>query len=127
MTRRPAIPTRVKLDILIRQEGRCACGCRERLGSMDNVEWDHVPALVFRSYNAKTGLYDPPANDPTRIFAKIKAHHDEKTVRDIKSNAKTKRVKAKHEGTFKRKSPKMPGQRFSGWKTFKGEPVRAKR
>lgn len=77
--KRPAIPTRVKVDVIIRQDGRCACGCGERLVDLKNTNFDHSPALCFRDFDEATGEFNPPANDPSRIFAKRVECHRLKT------------------------------------------------
>lgn len=124
--KRPAIPMRVKLDVVIRQEGRCACGCGQKLGSLAETEFDHVPALCFRDFDKKAGEFDPPANDPTRIFAKRVECHRQKTSgtkatsagSDIHMQAKIDRLTGRTKAKAKRSWPKqvMPGGRDSAWK-----------
>jgi hypothetical protein len=67
--RRRAIPARVKLQVVIRQEGRCAA-CNEKLGKLEDTEFDHVPALWVREWNQEAQDTVPPANDPDALFAK---------------------------------------------------------
>jgi hypothetical protein len=69
----------IKGQVLIRQEGRCACGCGEKLGHWKNTEFDHVPALELRPWSEKEQDTEPPANDPDFIFAKRKECHHRKT------------------------------------------------
>ena len=119
MTKRPhpSMPVLVKLDVVIRQEGKCACGCNQKLGSLKEIEFDHVPALIFREYDPETKLYTPDANDPTRIFAKRIECHLKKTVKDIKANAKVKRLQNPKQprGTIKSRGfDKSLSRRFSG-------------
>jgi len=124
--KRPAIPMRIRLDVVIRQEGKCACGCGQKLGTLDETEFDHVPALAFRDFDEMTGEFDPPANDPTRIFAKRAECHRKKTSgtkatsagSDIHMLAKIDRITGRTKGNPKREWPKqtMAGGRNSPWK-----------
>ncbi|WP_293857376.1 hypothetical protein [uncultured Alsobacter sp.] len=66
--RRKAIPTVVKLQVVLAQDGKCrACG--ERLGDLAGLNFDHRPPLVSRPWLAETCDYDPPQNDPAHIEA----------------------------------------------------------
>ena len=76
---RPAIPTKVKLDVVIRQDGRCK-SCGERLGVLKDSQFDHVPAIQLRSWDAETKDTIPPANDPEYIQGKHVACHLAKTT-----------------------------------------------
>lgn len=76
---RPAIPDRVKLQVVLRQDGLCGCGCGGRLGTLANTEFDHCPPLALREYDEATRKYTPDANDPEKIVARIKQHHRDKT------------------------------------------------
>lgn len=76
---RKAIPVAVRLDAVIRQEGRCkACG--ERLGKLAETEFDHVPALQLRCWDPDLLDSIPAANDPEYIQAKHKDCHKAKTT-----------------------------------------------
>jgi len=76
---RKAIPVTVRLDVVIRLEGRCkACG--ERLGKLADTEFDHVPALQLRGWDVEAGDTIPPANDPEHIQAKHVDCHKAKTT-----------------------------------------------
>lgn len=79
MVYRPAIPMKVKLEVVLRQDGRCGCGCLERLDTIANTEFDHCPPLALREYDEETRIYTPDANDPTKIVARVKVHHRDKT------------------------------------------------
>lgn len=76
---RPAIPDRVKLLVVLRQDGLCGCECLERLGTLENTEFDHCPPLALREYDEATRTYTPDANDPDKIVARVKVHHRNKT------------------------------------------------
>ncbi|HWV44072.1 hypothetical protein [Pseudorhodoplanes sp.] len=76
--KRPAIPTRVKLDVVIRQEGKCkATG--EKLGTLSNTQFDHRPALWERKFDTEAWDTIPPANDPNYIEAVTIEAHDKRT------------------------------------------------
>lgn len=75
---RPAIPVRVRLQVVLNQDGKCkATGAR--LGHVDNVRFDHRPALWERQFDTIKGDTVPPANDPAFIEALTKAAHDART------------------------------------------------
>lgn len=76
--KRPAIPTRVKLDVVIRQEGRCR-QTGHKLGTLDNTQFDHRPALWERRFDTVANDTIPPANDPASIEACTIAGHKVRT------------------------------------------------
>ncbi len=76
---RVAIPARVKVDVVIRQKGKCSCGCNKPLSNLDETRFDHDPPLALRARNANGTNYDPSANDPRFIFAMRIRCHDRKT------------------------------------------------
>lgn len=66
--RRKAIPDRLKLEVTLKQGGRCkACG--EKLHELADTQFDHRPALVNRNVNAEGSDYIPPQLDPEHIQA----------------------------------------------------------
>jgi hypothetical protein len=75
---RKAIPTRVKLDVVIRQSGLCKT-CGSKLGTLDETEFDHVPALQLRLWDTEAEDTLPKANDPEHIEAKHRDCHAQKT------------------------------------------------
>jgi len=76
--KRPPMPVRVKLDVVIRQEGKCkATG--QKLGELKNTNFDHRPALFERKFDTGTNDTIPPANDPGFIEAITVAAHDVRT------------------------------------------------
>ncbi len=82
---RAAIPRRFKLEILLRQHGRCA-DYGTRL-DVKRIVFDHPPPLALREPDS-----DP--NDPGRLAA-ICLHCDRlKMDRDLVTIAKTKRLAA---------------------------------
>jgi hypothetical protein len=76
---RPSIPVTVKLDVVIRQGGVCG-HCTQKLGSLADTEFDHVPALGLRGWDEKARNTIPAANDPQAIVAKHKDCHLIKTT-----------------------------------------------
>lgn len=77
---RPAIPVRIKLDVVIRQEGKCSCGCGKKLGTLKETNFDHDPPLALRQRLVGTDGtfldYLPSPNDPRYITAmRVECHH----------------------------------------------------
>ena len=67
------------MDVVIRQKGKCACGCNKPLINLNETRFDHDPPLGIRVINSDGTEYDPPANDPRFIFAMRERCHDTKT------------------------------------------------
>lgn len=80
--KRPPIPNKVKLQVIINQEGRSTI-CKQKLGSIEEVHFDHRPALWERQFDTEAldgkGDTIPPANDPAYIEAITVAQHDVRT------------------------------------------------
>ncbi len=88
MTARKAISDKMKWQSLIFwNEIRCP-ECAIFLNETDEIEWDHRHAIVF----------DGP-HEYTNIMPMHEACHTKKTIRDVKANAKIKRIQ---------KGPKQP-------------------
>jgi len=87
---------------MLRQEGRCA-DCRTRL-IIGFFVFDHRPPLALRD------AADDP-NDPDRLAAICWACDEQKTPRDIKEIARTKRLAEKHQDFIERQRDKVPGRR----------------
>ena len=97
--RRKKIPDRVKLIVALRAMGL----------EIEQVEWDHQPALALRDWNAATMDTIPPANDPIYIQMLRIAEHRCKTFgrggekrttthgSDLHAIAKVRRLSAKEE------------------------------
>src|SRR4051794_14439853 len=101
---RRSIPRRVRAEILLRQEGRCAdCGTRLIIGIF---VFDHRPPLALRDET------DDP-NDPDRLAAICWTCDEQKTPRDIKEIARTKRLAEKHQDFLERQRDKVPGRRLA--------------
>ena len=99
--RRRWVPGRLRAEIVLRQDGRCAdCGTRLILGFF---VFDHRPPLALR---------DPSedANDPQRLAAICWTCNEQKTS-VIKAIAKTKRLAAKHQEFVERQRSKVAGRR----------------
>jgi len=106
---RKAIPDKVKLKVVIRQGGACA-SCNEKLGKLEDTQFDHVPALQLRCWDPEAKDTVPPANDPEHIFAKHVDCHAAKTFgskaskrgADVTEIARTKRI-ARETEEFRRR------------------------
>lgn len=76
--KRKAIPDKTKLEVVIRQEGKCkACG--NKLFELKDTRFDHRPALVNRNVALDNLDYDPPQLDPNFIEALHVDCHDKRT------------------------------------------------
>ncbi|WP_336801650.1 hypothetical protein [Kaistia sp. MMO-174] len=132
MSKRKAIPDRVKLHAALRRLGL----------KIEQVNFDHDPPLALRPVDPDTGDTIPPANDPDHIFLVTIDEHREKTFgkggakrattagSDIHRIAKTKRLeraRSERESAaedFRRRllarehdEPKPTPQRKSTWPT----------
>jgi 5-methylcytosine-specific restriction endonuclease McrA len=97
------IPGRLRAEIVLRQEGRCAdCGTRLIQGVF---VFDHRPPLALR---------DPAddINDPDRLAAICSTCDRQKTPRDLREIAKTKRMALKHQEFLEGQREKVPGRRL---------------
>ena len=100
---RRSVPHRLKAEIILRQNGRCAdCGTRLINGFF---VFDHRPPLALRDEDA-----DP--NDPERLAAICWTCDQQKTPRDLKEIARSKRISRKHEDFLARQREKAPGRRM---------------
>lgn len=75
---RPSIPTSVKFECVVNQEG-CCLSCGKKLGKWTDTQFDHVPALQLRGWDEVAHDTIPPANDPGSIHAIHKDCHAVKT------------------------------------------------
>src|SRR5215210_6645150 len=100
--RRRFLPSRLRAEILLRQDGRCAdCGTRLILGFF---VFDHRPPLALREESDN-------ANDPERLAAICWTCDQQKTPKDIKDIAKAKRLANNHQDFIARQREKVPGRR----------------
>src|SRR5215207_249688 len=98
---RRSIPRRVRAEIMLRQEGRCAdCGTRLIIGFF---VFDHRPPLALRDERADV-------NDPNRLAAICWTCNDQKTPKDLKAIAKAKRLAEAHQDFLERQQEKVPGR-----------------
>jgi hypothetical protein len=96
------IPGRLRAEILLSQEGRCAdCGTRLILGFF---VFDHRPPLALREPAED-------ANDPDQLAAICWTCDQQKTPRDLKEIARTKRLAEAHQSFTERQRDKVPGRR----------------
>ena len=84
--RRKRFPPLVYAGIWLRQNGRCACPCGEKLHD-GKVAYDHIVPLSM-------GGKDEPEN----LQALIVKHHADKTSKEATVRAKCDRQRAKHVG-----------------------------
>ncbi len=106
---RKAIPDKVKLQVILQQNAACT-KCGERLGKIEDCEFDHIPALGLRCWDAEAKDTTPRANDPAFIEGKHKDCHAKKTFGshgelargDVTEIARTKRI-AKETEDFRRR------------------------
>lgn len=102
--KRRAVPLEVRLKVALRQliEAWRASG---RLQPGETIELDHIPALIRRAHNPRTGHHIPHQHDPdalaykTRSEHKLKTHGNGATNRgsDRGEHAKTQRLEEKRE------------------------------
>lgn len=103
-----AIPPRVRSNVFMKYEGRCATCTRElRPG---HWECDHIIPLILGGKHAESNL-QPLCIDPC---------HPAKTRLDVKLKAKVARVRKNHIGV---KRPRT----IRTWRRFDGSPVYAPR
>jgi 5-methylcytosine-specific restriction endonuclease McrA len=99
--KRRSLPPLLRAQILLRQKGRCFdCGTRMTL---DKIVFDHRPALALRAEGEN-------ANDPDRLVAVCRTCDGQKTPRDAREIARTKRLALDH------KIPGRPVPSKSQWK-----------
>ena len=98
-----AIPPRVRLRVIERQDYRCAITGRH-LRPGDPVEFDHIIALCNGGLHAESNLQ-----------AILGEAHKAKTAADVRIKAKNASVAKKHWGLSGKKRI-VPGSRASPWK-----------
>ena len=96
------IPGRIRAEIMLRQEGRCA-DCRTRL-ILGFFVFDHRPPLALREPGDNV-------NDPDRLAAICWTCNEQKTPKDIKEIARAKRLADKHQDFLERQRDKVPGRK----------------
>lgn len=101
---RKEFPARVKAEAFERARGRCE-GCGERLAP-NGFHYDH---------NVPDALGGLPTAENCVVLC-IPCHNEKTRGRDVPAIAKSKRIRAKLDGTKKRKSRPIPGSKDSGWK-----------
>jgi hypothetical protein len=78
--KRKAIPDRIKLEVVLRQDGRCP-HCSEKLGPLKDLNFDHRPAIINRDVNEAGTDYLPAQLDPEFIQAiHVLPCHRERTI-----------------------------------------------
>jgi 5-methylcytosine-specific restriction endonuclease McrA len=98
---RRSLPDLLRAKIMLRQKGRCFdCGTRMILGK---IVFDHRPPLALR-------VEGDDANDPDRVVAVCRSCDQQKTPRDLKEIARTKRIARNHQDFLDRMRDKVPGR-----------------
>ena len=113
---RKTIPLLVKLEVVLAQDG-CCTSCKQRLGELTGLEFDHVPALQLRIWCEETKDTIPPANSAKHIEAKHADCHAAKTFgskatgrgSDITEIARVKRLTRKEQEFRQRLLTKSDG------------------
>ena len=85
---RKRFPPHVLAAIVLRQQGRCACPCGEKL-QPGRIQYDHIIPLSM-------GGKDEPEN----LQALVTKHHAAKTSKEATIRAKCDRAGAKHRGEW---------------------------
>lgn len=107
-------PTRVKARVVARQNGKCACGCGQKLGlAGERIDFDHETAIILGGENREGNLR-----------AIRYPCHKPKTKQDVAQKSIEARKRNKNLGLAKPKAT-LPGSRGSKWKRkVSGEVVR---
>jgi hypothetical protein len=98
---RATVPRRIKAEVIVRQEGRCA-DCRTRL-DLSRTVFDHRLPLALRAPEG-----DP--NDPDRLAAICSRCDRLKTRRDLVEIARTKRMAFEEADHRQRMADKVCGR-----------------
>lgn len=106
MKRKPITP-QVKIDSLIYWAEPTCPECGEHIFVGEEIEWDHMHALCHGG-----------ADHYSNIHAIHATCHTQKTIRDVKANAKVKRIIKKRNGTARPKR-KIPAKRDFKWPSRK--------
>lgn len=138
--KRPAMPCKVKLQVVLNQGGRSTVD-KERLGKIENVHFDHRPALESRKFDTAKWDTIPPANDPAFIEAITVDQHDVRTNgpggtkrittrgSDTGERSRTRNIRTSHDNHRDRMAakqngkplpdhPKKPKRRLQGKSSF---------
>ncbi|KAA2234801.1 HNH endonuclease [Salinarimonas soli] len=103
------LPGRLRAEIMLRQDGRCAdCGTRLIMGF---IVFDHRPPLALRDEHEN-------ANDPARLAAICWTCNEQKTPKDLKEIARTKRLAERHQDFRARQGDRVPGRRVPSRKQW---------
>ena len=95
-------PPRVKARIVLRQEGKCACGCGVKFSAGDPPEFDHVLAIINEGENREGN-----------IQALRRGCHRLKTTADVALKSVVARKRNKHLGLKPPSRNPLPGGRGS--------------
>lgn len=99
MNRRQYLTEREKLDILVKQDWVCSCGCGRPIWPVHRIEWEHTLAI---------GLYGQSKPDAAMLYP----CHKVKTKDDRRRMAKADRQGKAFRGEKKRKGRKLESRGF---------------
>ena len=97
--KRKYLSVKDRLDILVNKPHCSVCG--HKLGSLDEIDWDHIIPLELGGTNEKEnfqGLH--------------KTCHKEKTRQDVKAISKARRIRNKRLGLKQKPKKKIPSRPF---------------
>ena len=111
--KRKAIPTALKLQLLLEQDGRCGCGCGDKMDAMrEGIEYQHMPPLRARAVNEAGTDYIPPQHDPRGLMAFRKPCHRKETRTSDRLTIHKSKQRHEPKARTKKKIPqKTPEQR----------------
>jgi 5-methylcytosine-specific restriction protein A len=81
------VPSRVRLRVFDKYEGRCMCGCYRKIWGGYAWQCDHIVALINGGENRESNL------QPLLIEC-----HEKKTADDVDEKSKVYRIRQKHHG-----------------------------
>ena len=81
MTARRKFSPKVYMGILLKQNGRCNCGCGEFIHKVEDINWDHILPLAMDG-----------RDEPENIQALLKGHHVLKSGKEASARAKVVRI-----------------------------------
>jgi 5-methylcytosine-specific restriction endonuclease McrA len=93
------------MDRLLEFDGKCSCGCGQKTGGANGLEWDHIIPLAMGGEDVIENL-----QPLTRMC------HRAKTAKDRKRIAKANRMQQRAAGISRQPKRPLPGGRRSPWK-----------
>jgi len=123
---RPHMSLKVKLQSLL-LHGPIFDENGNRVVCIEDLEWDHVPALQLRVWDPVAGDTIPAANDPEYIVPSAKAVHRKKTAKqDVPQIAKTRRRAKSHQAFREAVLAKEPGEKRKRTSRIASRPLKSR-